>query len=201
MKLGSAINMKVKSITLENFRSFKEAMPIEGLSDVNIFIGANNAGKSNILEALRYLQALASRRQLRSFEEMVFDGDTRRKIHMSLSFSLSAEERKDFIKQVFQDNPNHGIHAVIESGSPFLSTLFLDVVLSNEGLMQEEIAISNIVNGNLTILKNSLSNGKWLNETLILNEECTNVRNIVNINPSQFSNPIEVLSQTVGKFY
>ena len=162
-------------------------MPIEGLSDVNIFIGANNAGKSNILEALRYLQALANRKQLRSFEEMVFDGDINRKIRMSPSFSLSAQERKDFIKQLFQYNPNHGIDAVIELESHFLSTLVLDVVLSNEGLMQEEIAISNIVNGNLTILKNSFSNRKWINETLLLTEECKNIRNIENINPSQFS--------------
>jgi len=38
--------MKLKSITLENFRSFREKVAISDLSDVNIFIGGNNAGKS-----------------------------------------------------------------------------------------------------------------------------------------------------------
>ena len=176
--------MRIKTITLENFRSFKEAIPIEGLSDVNNFIGANNAGKSNILEALRYIQALAQRRSLRNYEEMVFDGDTSKNIHISLSFSLSAIERTEFIKQLFQDNPNLRIHEIIES--PFLSALILDVVLGNEGLLREEISISNIVNGTLTILKNSLSNHKWLNELLNLREECKNVR-LENINPTHIS--------------
>ena len=43
--------MKIKSITIHNFRSIKEAKfdPY----DYSVLVGANNAGKSNVLTALR----------------------------------------------------------------------------------------------------------------------------------------------------
>jgi len=84
--------MKIKSITLEGFRSYKEAVTIEDLSDVNILIGPNNVGKSNILEALRYAQALTNGNQLKGYTEMVFGGRTKLNIHLTLNFSLSTEE-------------------------------------------------------------------------------------------------------------
>ena len=43
--------MKIKKITLHNFRSIKEQ--IFTLSDYSLLIGANNSGKTNIIDALR----------------------------------------------------------------------------------------------------------------------------------------------------
>lgn len=174
--------MKIKSITLENFRSYKEAIPIEGLSDVNIFIGPNNAGKSNILEALRYIQALTGGNQLKGYTEMVFDGRTKRDIHLTLSFCLSAEERKDFIDELFRDNSHVTPQKVLESA--FLSTLTFDVILGTKGLVQEEINVSNILNGNLTIIKNSIEKNAWTRESLNLTDECKKLLKLENIKPS-----------------
>ncbi len=61
--------MFIKSIELENFRSYKEQVVIPELSHVNIFIGPNSAGKSNIIEALKYLKALISGKQSRPFTD------------------------------------------------------------------------------------------------------------------------------------
>ena len=47
--------MKVTSIRLHNFRSFVDSGTI-GLGQVNVFIGANNSGKSSILKALYLMQ-------------------------------------------------------------------------------------------------------------------------------------------------
>ena len=43
--------MKIKSITTHNFRSIKEAK--FNPYDYTVLVGANNAGKSNVLTALR----------------------------------------------------------------------------------------------------------------------------------------------------
>jgi len=174
--------MKLKSLTLENFRSYNEPISIEGLSDVNIFIGPNNAGKSNILEALRYAQALVNGKQLRGFAEMVFDGRTKKNIHLTMSFDLSTEERKDFINELFQVNQNVTPERVLETN--FLSTLIFDVVLGSRGLVQEEIRASNILNGNLTIIKNTIEKGMWADELLGLTDNCKHLLKPENIMPA-----------------
>lgn len=44
--------MKIKSFTITNYRSIKEAYNIPLNEDMTILIGKNNEGKSNILKAL-----------------------------------------------------------------------------------------------------------------------------------------------------
>lgn len=174
--------MKLKSIRLENFRSYSEPISIKGLSDVNIFIGPNNAGKSNILEALRYVQALREGKQLRSFAEMVFDGRIRFNIHLTLNFSLSIEERKKLILDFFGDHPL--FESVIQSA--FLSDVTLDVVLGNNGLVKEEIKISNIIGGDLTIIRNSVENKTHKQESFDLKSRCKQLSELENIGVGGF---------------
>ena len=81
--------MKIESISIENFRSFKDKIIISDLSDINIFIGPNNAGKSNILEALRFIEAITRSQAQQSYSEVVFDGKIENNIHFTLTFSLS----------------------------------------------------------------------------------------------------------------
>jgi len=172
-------SLKIKSITLENFRSYKEAISIEGLSDVNIFIGPNNVGKSNILEALRYIQTLTGGSQLRGYTEIVFDGKTKLHIHLTLGFSLSTEERKDIIRELFRDNSNVTPEKAMESA--FVSTLVFDVVLGSRGLVQEEIKVSNIVDGNITLIKNFVEGDQWTSESADLIAECRKLGKLENI--------------------
>ena len=47
--------MRVTSLQLQNFRSFENMEPIE-LDQINVLIGANNAGKTSILRALYLIQ-------------------------------------------------------------------------------------------------------------------------------------------------
>lgn len=173
--------MILKSITLENFRSFKDAVSIGDLLDVNIFIGANNAGKSNILEALRYIQAMSQGNPLKKYDELVFDGRTDNNIHIALSFSPSANERKDFIKNLFQENPFIKVHEIIESG--FFSDITIDLVLGSNGLLREEISIGNIVNGYLTIVKNLIEGNLWTSEETNLGDLCKKTK-FENIRPN-----------------
>ncbi|MCX6999794.1 MAG: AAA family ATPase [Candidatus Sumerlaeota bacterium] len=48
----------IKTITIENFLSFEKiTIP---LKPFNVFIGPNNAGKSNIFKAMKFLQIICS---------------------------------------------------------------------------------------------------------------------------------------------
>ena len=51
----------IKSIAIENLRGIRRCV-VEGLTDVNIFIGRNGAGKSTILEAVYIASALIDER-------------------------------------------------------------------------------------------------------------------------------------------
>ena len=135
--------MKINSLILENFRSFKDPIVIKELTDVNIFIGPNNVGKSNILEALRYIRFLTSGPDTKTYSEMVFDGKTNRNIQFTLTFSLSTDERSDFIKELLLKNSKIKADEVIKS--VFLSTLTYNATLGNNGLIQEKVSVKNIL--------------------------------------------------------
>lgn len=56
--------MHLKNILLENFRSFDKA-EVDFQKDLTIFVGKNNGGKSNAIDAIRLLtQPLGGRREI-----------------------------------------------------------------------------------------------------------------------------------------
>ncbi|MFX1487380.1 MAG: AAA family ATPase, partial [Promethearchaeota archaeon] len=63
-------------------------------------------------------------------------------------------------------------------------TILVDVILGNNGLVQEEIKISNIVDGDLTLVKNYAEKGNFVFESLDLLKECTKLQAFENIEPT-----------------
>lgn len=55
----------IKKISIDGFKSFRELRELE-LNDLNIFIGANGAGKSNLVQVFRMLMAML-RKNLQKF--------------------------------------------------------------------------------------------------------------------------------------
>ena len=53
--------MWVQTLHLDNFRSYKEAH-VEFAPGVNVLVGSNGQGKTNIVEAIYYLATLNSHR-------------------------------------------------------------------------------------------------------------------------------------------
>jgi AAA15 family ATPase/GTPase len=49
----------LKNLNIANFRGF-DALEIEGLSKINLFIGQNNSGKTSVLEALFLLAGMSN---------------------------------------------------------------------------------------------------------------------------------------------
>ena len=66
--------MWVQALQLGNFRSYRETL-VEFLPGVNILIGSNGQGKTNVVEAIYYLATLNSHR-VASESPLVTAGET-----------------------------------------------------------------------------------------------------------------------------
>lgn len=92
--------MLLTSLEIRNFRSL-EHIKLDKLSQINVFIGRNNAGKSAILSALQYLAARAFR--LSGFNisqdeaSILTAHDPTRQLWYRLEFAPSSEERRKFV--------------------------------------------------------------------------------------------------------
>ena len=83
---------KVKSIAIKGFRSFGEEVEVP-LRPLNILIGANGAGKSNLLEAFRFLRAFSEGRHDRFVGKA---GGADRILHFGSRMTKQAEMRVTF---------------------------------------------------------------------------------------------------------
>ncbi|MDP1574009.1 MAG: chromosome segregation protein SMC [Coxiellaceae bacterium] len=73
--------MQLKRIQLYGFKSFVDATSIPVLSNMNAIVGPNGCGKSNIVDAIRWVTGETSAKQLRgqSMSDVIFNGTTTRK--------------------------------------------------------------------------------------------------------------------------
>lgn len=63
--MGFILSMRLKSLTLQNFRTF-DHFEIEGLGLINLIVGTNNCGKTSVLEAINILTSRGKSESLRS---------------------------------------------------------------------------------------------------------------------------------------
>ena len=91
--------MWIKKIHIENYKSLKE-VDIELNEGVNVFIGKNNTGKSNIVDALMFLsKAVRNENISDQYKEIVFGKDIKNEIKFDLEFTVLDVEWKDvFVK-------------------------------------------------------------------------------------------------------
>lgn len=64
-----------KDITIKNFRGF-DLLEINGFAKINLFVGANNVGKTSILEALFMLSGLTNPCMWKANAGLLRRGDT-----------------------------------------------------------------------------------------------------------------------------
>jgi predicted ATPase len=92
--------MMIRSLSFENFRSFRDKTKID-LKKVNIFVGPNKAGKSNIIECLHVLNSISRNDWYDLYKENVFDHDNNKRITIEVEFYLNTEDRQYLAKTFF----------------------------------------------------------------------------------------------------
>lgn len=97
------IRVWIKKIHIENYKSLKE-VDIELNEGVNVFIGKNNTGKSNIADALIFLSDVVARGSVnvphKQYEEIVFGKDIKNKIKFDLEFNVSDTEMENIFSEL-----------------------------------------------------------------------------------------------------
>lgn len=143
--------MRIQKLTVENFRSYKDSVSIENLSDVNVFIGPNIAGKSNILQALQYLKGLVVGPGVEDFRNSVFDRNLDSNIRITLTAAFLPHERSEIIDRS-HDLSSWSLTSNLSEDS-FLSVLSFRVVVTPKGIIEEEIRVSRPLEGDFVLFK------------------------------------------------
>ena len=94
---------------ISGYRSFgKEFVKIDNLKKINVFIGANNSGKSNILTFCKHLSGILNKKQYDNFNELDFN--IRDKVG-DIRYSIKIDSKNELFKNIFENvqnilNPN-----------------------------------------------------------------------------------------------
>lgn len=105
--------MKLRRISFENFRSFKETADLGLIKPTSSFVGSNNAGKSNILEIFSFLRRMIDHQWSRPFEELSFDRN-KKPIKLEIEFELDDADRSRIISSIPTPNTIANIDLSIE---------------------------------------------------------------------------------------
>ncbi len=117
--------MKIKKIKIENYKSIVNPICIDNLSNLSILVGPNNAGKTNILDAI----------------EVLFNSDKKdlRRDNSKINLSLEFHKNKTEISY-FEGEPTHSL------SSEKYSKLKNKVIRIDESISLEEIATTKLKN-------------------------------------------------------
>ena len=152
------------SITIKNFKSYKEAtLP---LAPLTLLIGANASGKSNAIEAFRFLSWVAGGERLSTLKNRVNDSD---KIIRGNVSDLPFRETEQFVLSFSADSSNYesifnirfneiyfGFEIIETENKNFIFT-FDDVADDGIYVSQESLSNNFAIDENKTIfsIKNS----------------------------------------------
>jgi AAA15 family ATPase/GTPase len=98
------MHLEVRSISLQNFRSFKDTVKISDLKRVNVLVGPNKAEKSKVFEALLKSLANDDANSRRSLDDYRFDDAKQNKIVIEIEIELSPSEQLQVVKLLGRSN-------------------------------------------------------------------------------------------------
>jgi AAA15 family ATPase/GTPase len=126
-------------MSLENFRSFRDRTEID-LQGINIFVGPNKAGKSNIIMCLRFLNSLSRNDWNNSYPENVFDYDTNKRITIEIVLSLSYFERNELLKRLFPE-----ISEIDYDNNPIFKVIKYLLIVEDNKIYHEKVSVMNTI--------------------------------------------------------
>jgi predicted ATPase len=140
------VDLSLKRVVACNYKSIKR-VELDNLNNLALLMGRNNAGKSNFLDAFKFLseaaisfeQAVASRGK--GLVQVVHRKREEETIEFLFEFIPAPRKRLDLIHRLYAGNPQLAASEVINSG--FLSALVLKVAITREGF-SEELSTPNV---------------------------------------------------------
>ncbi|MCM5705359.1 chromosome segregation protein SMC [Larsenimonas salina] len=95
--------MRLKSIKLAGFKSFVDPVTVPFESNMTAIVGPNGCGKSNVIDAVRWVMGESSAKMLRgeSMADVIFNGSTGRKPVGQASIELMFDNREGKVGGVY----------------------------------------------------------------------------------------------------
>ncbi len=131
--------MKIHRLSVQNFRSFKEKTVLNDIKPVSVFVGANNAGKSNVFEILSFLRAMANGNRPKQHIECTFDRTTDPFL-IEIELELSESERSSIINKI--PTPNNLTDVNFQTSS-FLQYIKYEAHVTEKRCSKEVLSITN----------------------------------------------------------
>jgi len=90
--------MKIKKLSIQDFKSFMDKLDIQISPGISAFVGPNGCGKSNIVDAIRWVMGEQSPKQLRGrqMEDLIFSGAGPFKASSRAEVALTFEDTEEF---------------------------------------------------------------------------------------------------------
>ena len=90
--------MKIKKLSIQGFKSFMDKLDIQISPGISAFVGPNGCGKSNIVDAIRWVMGEQSPKQLRGrqMEDLIFSGAGPLKASSRAEVALTFEDTEEF---------------------------------------------------------------------------------------------------------
>ena len=89
--------MYISSVSIENFRAFKEKTVFHFNPGVTVLIGENDCGKSTVIDAIRYVLGTTDQSWQRVELSDYHQENTDNEIHITITFSnLTVREKSSF---------------------------------------------------------------------------------------------------------
>jgi len=148
--------MRLESVTLENFRSYLKTARLEFTKPINVFVGRNNSGKSNILEFLRWVSGPFTSQPVRSPAEYIHSGNRNAPFRASMVLALDDAERNTLFDLYLSKTDGHRV--LLESAN-FLKMMHVEVTVDSTGILTETVQLSNTVDGWVSIGEQVVESG------------------------------------------
>ncbi len=149
--------MKLTYLAVENFLSFKEKTALDPIKNVTVFVGPNNAGKSNLIKTFKFLRGYSRGAWEIDINQLLFDKKGKEVI-IEFKVELSEDERRNLV------NSDRDLAKIFEtvdfSKNPIFKSLHYFAAIDGRGSINESLNVTDENGHDTTILERKLQANK-----------------------------------------